>query len=82
MFWAGPLGFYQNKRFIKGTKAIAEAIADCGAELKIIGGGETVAAVRGLGLADKFTFISAGGGAMLAFLARETMPGLEALKTR
>lgn len=81
LFWAGPLGLYQTDRFLNGTKEIANAIANSNAELKIIGGGETVAAVRQLGIEEKFNFMSAGGGAMLAFLARETMPGLEALKS-
>ncbi|NQU82546.1 MAG: phosphoglycerate kinase [Parcubacteria group bacterium] len=82
VFWAGPLGLYQTEQYMKGTKAIGEAIANCNAELKIVGGGETVAAVRSLGLEDRFTFISSGGGAMLSFLSRERMPGLEALKTQ
>lgn len=81
VFWVGPLGFYEQTPFSKGTKAIAEAIVNSKAELKILGGGETVAAVRSFGLAHGFDFISVGGGAMLAFLAKERMPGLEALKS-
>jgi len=81
VFWVGPLGLYEQTPFSKGTKAIAEAIVNSSAELKILGGGETVAAVRSFGLSEGFNFISAGGGAMLAFLAKERMPGLEALKT-
>jgi len=81
IFWAGPLGLYQTEKFLSGTKEIANAIANSKATLKIVGGGETVAAIRLLGLEEKFNFISAGGGAMLAFLAREKMPGIEALKS-
>lgn len=81
VFWVGPLGLYEQTPFSKGTKAIAQAIVNSSAELKILGGGETVAAVRSFGLAEGFNFISVGGGAMLAFLAKERMPGLEALKS-
>lgn len=81
VFWVGPLGFYEQERFTKGTKTIATSIAQCPAGLKILGGGETVAAVRIFGLLAQFSFVSTGGGAMLAFLAREKMPGLEALKS-
>ena len=81
IFWVGPLGLYEQAPFSKGTKAIAEAIVNSPAELKVLGGGETVTAVRLLGLSEGFDFISAGGGAMLAFLAKERMPGLEALKS-
>lgn len=81
IFWVGPLGFYEREPFFKGTKSIAEAIVNSKAGLKMLGGGETVAAVRSFGLAGGFDFVSVGGGAMLTFLARERMPGLEALKS-
>lgn len=81
IFWVGPLGLCEQEPFSKGTKAIARAIVNSKAELKILGGGETVSAVRSFGLSSGFDFISVGGGAMLAFLAKERMPGLEALKT-
>ncbi|MEX2090887.1 MAG: phosphoglycerate kinase [Candidatus Paceibacterota bacterium] len=78
IIWNGPMGMFEDERFIEGTKAIAQAIADSNA-LKIVGGGDTIAAIDKFGLEGKFDFVSTGGGAMLAFLAGEKMPGLEAL---
>lgn len=80
--WNGPVGKYEEERYQWGTKAIAKMLAACGRETKVIvGGGDTLAAIRELGLYDKFTFVSTGGGAMLDFLAEGTLPGIEALKT-
>jgi len=77
IFWSGPLGFFENRKFSRGTTEIAKAIASCQKPFKIAGGGETAAAIRKLGLLDEFSFVSTGGGAMLAFLAGEKLPGLE-----
>jgi phosphoglycerate kinase len=77
ILWNGPLGNYENG-FTDATEALAKAIARSDA-YSILGGGDTVAAVEKLGLADKFSFISTGGGAMLDFLATGTLPGLKAL---
>ena len=76
--WNGPLGLIEIPSFCKATDEIARAVAAqrC---LGIIGGGETVARVRKLGLERKVTFLSAGGGAMVEFLVKRTLPGLEAL---
>ncbi|MEK9153514.1 MAG: phosphoglycerate kinase [Patescibacteria group bacterium] len=79
VFWAGPVGLFEVKAFSHGTRAIASAIAQSQAQLKLAGGGETVAALRKFNLTDDFSFISTGGGAMLSFLAGEKLPGLEAL---
>lgn len=80
--WNGPLGNYEIG-FSDKTESLAEIIAKVtanGAE-SIIGGGDTIASIDKLGLNDKFSFVSTGGGAMLDFLVDETLPGIEALKT-
>lgn len=76
--WNGPVGKFEDSRFMPGTEAIARAIAESEA-ISVIGGGDTIAAVHRLGLLDRFDFVSTGGGAMLAFLAGEQLPGLKAL---
>src|SRR3989344_2949784 len=78
IIWNGPMGLFEDERFSRGTYAIAEAVAKSEG-FKTIGGGDTIAAVNKLGLLDKFDFVSTGGGSMLAFLAGEKLPGLEAL---
>ncbi|MEJ0053787.1 MAG: phosphoglycerate kinase [bacterium] len=77
ILWNGPLGQYEAG-FTEATDALAVAIADSGAE-SYIGGGDTEAAIDSLGLNRRFTFISTGGGAMLSYLAKGTLPGIEAL---
>ncbi|MDD2657649.1 MAG: phosphoglycerate kinase [Candidatus Pacebacteria bacterium] len=77
ILWNGPLGKYEDG-FVEATDAFARAIAASGAR-SVIGGGDTVAALEGLGLLSHFSFVSTGGGAMLEFLARGTLPGIEAL---
>ncbi len=78
IIWNGPLGLFENPVFAKGTNEIAQAIVESSA-FKVIGGGDTISAVDKIGLLDKFDFVSTGGGAMLAFLAGDKLPGLEAL---
>lgn len=78
IFWNGPLGRIEEEQFSKGTKEIAEAIIKSGA-FSIVGGGETVEFINKLGSIDKFSYVSTGGGAMMAFLAGEKLPGLKAL---
>ncbi len=78
ILWNGPLGNYEDG-FVSGTEGLAKAVAASGAR-SIVGGGDTVAAIASLGLNDRFTFISTGGGAMLDFLAKGTLPGLEVLR--
>lgn len=77
--WNGPLGLVEDKRFRAGTVALARALAAGGKQV-VIGGGDTVAFLRQAGLVRRSMYISTGGGAMLAYLAREKLPGLEALK--
>ena len=82
VLWAGPLGMFEEDEFLEGTKEIALKIADITARkgvFSVVGGGDTVSAINELGLLDKFSFVSTGGGAMLQFLAGETLPGIEAL---
>lgn len=78
VLWNGPLGDYE-KGFREGAVELARAIARSKAK-SIIGGGDTLAVVSKLNLENKFSFISTGGGAMLDFLANETLPGIEALE--
>ena len=78
VIWNGPMGLFENDFFAHGTRAIAEAITSSEA-FSVVGGGETIAYLEKIGLADKFSFISTGGGAMLKFLSGEAMPGIEAL---
>lgn len=78
VIWNGPLGIFEQEAFAVGTDAVSRAVADSDA-LSIIGGGDTIAAVNRLGILDKFGFVSTGGGAMLAFLAGQELPGLKAV---
>ena len=80
ILWNGPLGMYEDKRFETGTKEIANAIVRNYSALKVAGGGDTVAAINQFDLADKFDFISTGGGAMLEFLTGEKLPGIKILQ--
>lgn len=79
ILWVGPLGLYEEG-YSEGTNELARLIAESGKH-SILGGGDTVTAISRLKLFDQFTFVSAGGGAMLEYLATGTLPGLEALKT-
>lgn len=79
IFWAGPMGMSEEKKFEKGTKEIAESVVKNYSAFKIAGGGETITALNKFGLLDKFDHISTGGGAMLAFLSGAKLPGLAVL---
>jgi len=79
--WNGPFGYTEIKAFRQGTRRLALGIAArTGKAMTVVGGGDTIPLVESLGLADKFTLLSTGGGAMLAFLAGEKLPGIEALR--
>jgi phosphoglycerate kinase len=75
---AGPMGKYEDEGHQQGTKGVFEAVANSSA-FKIAGGGDSVAAINLLELGSKFDWISVGGGAMLEFLVKRTLPGIEAL---
>ena len=77
--WNGPIGKYEDEGFSESTKKIANAVIESSGS-SVIGGGDTISAVKSFGInLDKFGFVSTGGGAMLAFLSGEKLPGLTAL---
>lgn len=78
--WNGPMGEYEVPEFRHGTEVVARAVAQNSNAFKIAGGGDTTAALQSLGILAKINWVSTGGGAMLEFIAEETLPGIEALK--
>jgi phosphoglycerate kinase len=79
IFWNGPMGIFEIDEFAKGTIGVAKAVAASGA-ISIVGGGDSVAAVKKAGVKDKISHISTGGGASLEYVAYETLPGITALE--
>ncbi|HEX6099002.1 MAG TPA: phosphoglycerate kinase [Thermoanaerobaculia bacterium] len=80
VFWNGPMGVFEKEVFAKGTMAMARAVANVDA-VTVVGGGESVEAIKASGFADKITHISTGGGASLEFISGASLPGVEVLRT-
>jgi phosphoglycerate kinase len=80
--WNGPMGVFEIPQFAKGTFKVARAVAENAGATSIIGGGDSVSAVKAAGVADKISHISTGGGASLEFLEGKVLPGVEALTNK
>lgn len=80
ILWNGPMGVFEIPACAKGTFAIAQAVASNSKAVSIIGGGDSVTAIKQAGVGDKVTFISTGGGASLEFLEGKVLPGVAALQ--
>jgi phosphoglycerate kinase len=82
ILWNGPMGVFEMKKFQAGTKAIAQAVADAtqAGAFSLVGGGDSVAAVNDFGFANKVSYISTGGGAMLEYFEGKVLPGIAAVQ--
>jgi len=81
ILWNGPVGVFEMKSFSKGTIELGNAVADATADgaFSLVGGGDSVAAVKQFGFANKVSYVSTGGGAMLEMLEGKTLPGIQAI---
>ena len=82
VIWNGPMGVFENPTLAKGTIAVAKAMAEAKDAITIIGGGDSAAAVKTLGFADKMTHISTGGGASLELFEGKILPGIACLNDK
>ncbi|HNK86418.1 MAG TPA: phosphoglycerate kinase [Flavobacteriales bacterium] len=82
LLWNGPMGVFEMKPFQQGTVAMAQAVADATTQgaFSLVGGGDSVAAVNQFGLADRISYVSTGGGAMLEYLEGKVLPGIQAVQ--
>jgi phosphoglycerate kinase len=82
LLWNGPMGVFEMKPFQQGTIAIAQAVAEATANgaFSLVGGGDSVAAVNQFGLAERISYVSTGGGAMLEYLEGKVLPGIAAVQ--
>jgi len=84
ILWNGPMGVFEMKKFQQGTKKIAESISEATEQgsFSLVGGGDSVAAVNQFGFADKVSYVSTGGGAMLEYFEGQSLPGITAVQSK